>query len=294
MASRISNPKGREMAALPYMQLFVADYLADTAHLTTMQHGAYLLMIMNYWQRGKPLPAKDEYLAQICRLSLDQWLEMKPVIAEFFTERKGAWFHKRIDKDLLAVTSKSTKASEAGKVSAAKRMKNKRSTNVEQTLNECSTDAERVLIYTDTDTDAQADEEKKEPAFLNSRDALTAEGELFARACGCFGKKPDVYSLTDDWRDLLHTIRTDVRLGADKFLEACRNRARAPDVPGKIEVTYFLNKFDFQEKIIEWAQGIPRYGTFRNDKKTSGIRRTDIGDNAPINTVSVGADEGSQ
>lgn len=284
------------MAALPYMQLFVADYLADTAHLTTVQHGAYLLMIMNYWQRGKPLPAKDEYLAQICRMSLDQWLEIKPVIAEFFTERKGCWTHKRIDKDLLAVTSKSTKASEAGKASAAKRTKNKRSTNVQQTFNERSTDAERVLIYTEahTDTDAQADEEKKEPAFLNRRDAMTAEGELFARACGCFGEKPDAYSLTDDWRKLLHTIRTDVRLGADKFLEACRNRARAPDVPGKIAVTYFLNKYDFQEKIIEWSQGVPRYGTFRNDKKTSGIRRTDIGDSAPIITVSVGANEAAE
>ena len=116
------------MAALPYMQFFVADYLADTAHLNTTQHGAYLLLIMNYWQRGKPLPAKDEYLAQICRLNLDQWLEIKPVIEEFFTIKKDQWTHKRIDKDLLAVMSKSTKRSEAGKASAVKKKLNKCST----------------------------------------------------------------------------------------------------------------------------------------------------------------------
>ena len=47
---------GAIMAALPYMQLYIADYLADTMHLSAEEHGAYLLLMFNYWQTGKPIP----------------------------------------------------------------------------------------------------------------------------------------------------------------------------------------------------------------------------------------------
>ena len=133
------------MAALPYIQLYVADYLADTAHLTAAQHGAYLLLIFNYWQRSRSLNNSNERLANVARMSNAEWLEAKPVLAEFFTVEGDEWIHHRIETDLVAVHLKSTKASNAGKASVQSKLI-KRSTNVQQTFNHTDTD-------TDTDTD---------------------------------------------------------------------------------------------------------------------------------------------
>lgn len=134
------------MAALPYIQLYVSDYLADTAHLSTLENGAYLLLIFNYWQRGESFKAKDQQtlnkrLASVARLSNEEWENIKETLAEFFEINETEWKHTRIDRDLDAVNSKSEKAREAGKASAASKS-NERSTSVQQTFN-----------HTDTDTD---------------------------------------------------------------------------------------------------------------------------------------------
>lgn len=120
------------MAALPYMPLFVADYLADAAHLTTTQHGAYLLLIMNYWQRGGPLPDDDRRLASITRLGTREWLRNRPTLEEFFTLTHGAWVHNRIDNELARIEAKSLKSKKAAQASVERRF-GKRSASVEPT-----------------------------------------------------------------------------------------------------------------------------------------------------------------
>jgi uncharacterized protein YdaU (DUF1376 family) len=81
-----------------WMPLYVADYLADTAYLTTEQHGAYLLMLMAYWRNG-PIPDNDAILAGITRLPPDAWSKARAVLEGFFQVSNGVWCHKRVEAE---------------------------------------------------------------------------------------------------------------------------------------------------------------------------------------------------
>lgn len=131
------------MAAIPFMPFYIADYLADASHLTTFEHGAYLLLIMNYWQRGEALPADEQKLARIARVNLRQWRLMAPTIEAFFSVRGNSWHHNRINSELHKVRAKSLKARESGLAS------------VERKRNESSTNVQRTFNHTDTDTDTE-------------------------------------------------------------------------------------------------------------------------------------------
>lgn len=88
------------------MPLYVADYLADTGHLTVAEHGAYLLLIMHYWSNGG-LPDDDRKLARIARNTNAEWQKTKKNIEEFF---ESGWQHKRINAELARAAEKSSKA----------------------------------------------------------------------------------------------------------------------------------------------------------------------------------------
>jgi uncharacterized protein YdaU (DUF1376 family) len=111
-----------------YMPLYVGAYLADTAHLSTTAHGAYLLLIMNYWQRGAPLPSADRKLASIARLTDVEWASIREDLAEFFCEENGTWRHQKIDAELRRAAQKIDAAKRAGEASAQSRAQAKTST----------------------------------------------------------------------------------------------------------------------------------------------------------------------
>ncbi len=90
------------MAGRPdsWMPLYVADYLADTAHLTAAQSGAYLHLIMAYWRAGGPLRLSDDALARAARMTPDEWIENRDAVLAFFAVSSGQIRHGRIDHEL--------------------------------------------------------------------------------------------------------------------------------------------------------------------------------------------------
>lgn len=138
------------MAALPYMQFYVADYLADTTHLTAEEHGAYMLLLFSYWQTGKPL--RIDRLATVARIPNDRWPSVAETLSEFFHVTATHWVQFRVEADLEAVNSKVATASNAGKASAKARALKK-----EQKSNDRSTTVADPLQpesnHIDTDTE---------------------------------------------------------------------------------------------------------------------------------------------
>lgn len=104
-----------------WMPMFWGDYLRDTSHLTTIEHGAYMLLIGHYWTSGKPLPKDDARLAAITRLGVSTWRKIAATILAFFHDAADGWRHKRIDAELERARRNIEKRSQAGKKGAQSR-----------------------------------------------------------------------------------------------------------------------------------------------------------------------------
>jgi len=126
------------MAAFPYMQTDVAEYLAETPHLSAEEHGAYQLLRMNYWQRGKPLRDDDVRLAIVARLPSERWAIVRKTLEEFFEIKNGEWIHHGIEAQLMRIKEKSEKARHSANAGVSKRREkiSERSANAEQTLSD--------------------------------------------------------------------------------------------------------------------------------------------------------------
>jgi Uncharacterized protein conserved in bacteria len=135
------------MAALPYMQFYVADYLADTMHLSTEEHGAYLLLIFNYWQTGKPLPKNR--LAGIARLSNERWTDVERSLNEFLLTMEMHGFTNELSVicSLLKVLNRSAVKQEnicAETIGEKTKEIKVNPTTVQRALNEMATTVQRI------------------------------------------------------------------------------------------------------------------------------------------------------
>ncbi|MFT4116532.1 DUF1376 domain-containing protein [Bradyrhizobium sp.] len=91
------------MPRLPFMPLWVGDFLSSTTHLTLEQRGGYTVLLATMWNAGGSLPNDPVKLARICGVSLRRWEQISPDILELFNcagdrltqERLGAEYEKQ-------------------------------------------------------------------------------------------------------------------------------------------------------------------------------------------------------
>lgn len=103
------------MAEFPAIPLWTDAYLADTGHLTTIEHGAYLLLLMTMWRAGGKLPNDDKLLARYTRLTPAQWQRIKPSLMPFFRISSDSITQGRLTDELNVVRQKSVKASDSAR-----------------------------------------------------------------------------------------------------------------------------------------------------------------------------------
>lgn len=97
-----------------WMPFDVGAYLGDTLHLSTVEHGAYLLLLFHYWKTG-PLPDEDAVLAAVTKMTLKQWKSHAPRVRGFFSLREDHLHQRRADLEREKVAEISEKRSLAAR-----------------------------------------------------------------------------------------------------------------------------------------------------------------------------------
>jgi uncharacterized protein YdaU (DUF1376 family) len=139
-----------------WMPLYIADYLADTRRLSTLEHGAYLLLIMEYWRHG-PLPDDDRELAAIVHIDRKTWdKEVGQSIRRFFQRQEDGLLHqKRIDTERSKTLQLSNKRREA-----VLQRRDRSPSNVDQATNKGSTIVDQLNTHAGVAVQSQLPEER--------------------------------------------------------------------------------------------------------------------------------------
>lgn len=106
---------------LPWFAFNIAAYVTDTMRLTTEAHGAYLLLLLDYYGGCQPCPDDDFVLAAVAKLSEEAWAKHRKVLEPLFDVRDGHWYHKRVEREMQEAMLKHRSAVERAAMGAAAR-----------------------------------------------------------------------------------------------------------------------------------------------------------------------------
>lgn len=159
-----------------WIPLYPADYHKDTRHLSTLEHGVYLLLLMAAFDGGGKLPGDPVRLARIAGLDQAQWGEVGPVVMAFFQRKGGHYEHGRVRRELAKADRLIEQKREAGKASAKARAEKAKS-------NDCSTGVAIPLQRNSNQSQSQSSVTNVTAADAAQKE-LFSEGLEYLVACG--------------------------------------------------------------------------------------------------------------
>jgi uncharacterized protein YdaU (DUF1376 family) len=119
-----------------YYQFNIGDYKTHTAHLTPIEDICYRRLLDHYYLHEKPIFNDIEKITRLLMLN-GYSTDVEHVLNEYFKLVEQYWHNVRADAEISIYHAQKESKSKAGKASAAKR-----SRQIEQPSNTCSTDVQ--------------------------------------------------------------------------------------------------------------------------------------------------------
>lgn len=248
-----------------WMPLWIGAYLADTMKLTTLQHGAYLLLLMAYWRERSPLPDSDDELRAITKTERAEWKAVRPILARFFKVGEGVWWHKRVEAEIAAADKR--KAGAVGKAKAA----------AEARWGHANADAPSTpqALPEDCPTPPPIPEQEKAPTVLVAGTAYRLPAcpaeEIVERYREALPQLPGVEVLNASrkrtiaarWREVCAAEKFDRQQGLDWFAWFFGHVSRSGFLTGRLPGKTWRADFDFLMTASKFAKVIE--GSYHKD-----------------------------
>jgi uncharacterized protein YdaU (DUF1376 family) len=262
-----------------WMPVYIGDYLADTMHLSTEQHGAYLLLLFHLWRRGT-LQDDDVVLAKITGLAQKAWSSTRLVLAEFFQIHDGLWHHSRVERERIRVAAKQQSKSRQAKLAASSRW------------NKCASHAVSIAGAMPDDAKSEPQSESEpEPELCNASlfEGIVSEKRGADRRHMPFRSilaeywsaknhaSPEMPWQGRDAKALSEFLAASPSLTEQQFRQMLGNRARSAIAHGDRVYLWIGNLTRFQEEITVFNKPVSAGGGYAS--------RAEINRNSVVSAV---------
>lgn len=210
---------------LPFFNLYVTDYEADTAHLTIEEDGAYMRLLRLCWRTPHcTIPSDPRWIMRQMRCDQETFDRVvRPILDEFFKRNKSRYWSPR----LLAEYKRANEAHQR-RVAAGKKGGTARAKNVEGQRGLSQSDAAKPLKTNAADAEqCSSNQNQNQNHIVKGVTKVTPKDDLFDRFWDLYPRKVGKGSALKAWRKAIKKVDGQVIIeGLDLHLPDLRDKAK--------------------------------------------------------------------